>query len=97
MLLAKAGVLDGYKATSNKLYFDLARMQSSKVEWIRQARWVEDGKFITSSGVSAGIDMALHVVRRLYSEDDARKIAKLTEYVWNDDAANDPFAPTASK
>jgi len=97
MLLAKAGVLDGHKATSNKLYFDLARMQSDKVEWIRQARWVEDGKFITSSGVSAGIDMALHVVRRLYSEADARKIATLTEYVWNDDANNDPFAPAASK
>lgn len=92
MLLAKAGVLDGHKATSNKLYFDLAAMQSDKVEWIRKARWVEDDKFITSSGVSAGIDMAVHVIRKLYGEEQAKKIAKLTEYTWNDDAANDPFA-----
>lgn len=92
MLLAKAGVLDGHKATSNKLYFALATAQSDKVEWVKQARWVEDGKFVTSSGVSAGIDMALHVIRKLYGEEQARKIATLTEYVWNADASNDPFA-----
>lgn len=97
MLLAKAGVLDGHKATSNKLYFSLALMQSDKVEWIKQARWVEDGKFITSSGVSAGMDMALHVIRRLYSEEDAKKIAKMTEYLWNDDPSKDPFADIGAK
>lgn len=98
-LLAKAGVLDGHKATSNKLYFSLATMQSDKVEWVRQARWVDDGKFVTSSGVSAGIDMALHVVARLFDEAQAEKIAKVTEYVWHRDPNDDPFAisTTATK
>lgn len=91
-LLAKAGVLDGHKATSNKLYFDVAAMQSDKVEWVRQARWVDDGKFITSSGVSAGIDMALHLIGRLYGEESADKVAKATEYVRHKDPNDDPFA-----
>lgn len=91
-LLAKAGVLDGHKATSNKKYFSVATAQSKNVEWIRQARWVDDGAVITSSGVSAGIDMALHLIRRLYDEESAAQIAQATEYIWNQDADNDPFA-----
>ena len=61
-LLAKAGVLDGHRATSNKQFFMLAASQSDKVQWIEKARWVEDRKFATSSGVSAGIDMALAIM-----------------------------------
>ena len=53
-ILARAGLLDGRSATSNKMFFSLATDQSDKVQWVQQARWVEDGKFVTSSGVSAG-------------------------------------------
>ncbi|MBL7647581.1 MAG: DJ-1/PfpI family protein [Candidatus Hydrogenedentes bacterium] len=95
VLLARAGILDGHKATSNKLFFDRAVAQSSKVDWIREARWVDDGKVITSSGVSAGMDMALHLVRRLYGEARAQQIALGAEYIWNEDASNDPFARSA--
>ena len=91
-LLAKAGVLDGHKATSNKKYFDIARMQSDKVEWVPSARWVDDGKFVTSSGVSAGMDMALHVIERLLGESKATRAATLAEYRWNKDPNDDPFA-----
>ena len=52
-LLARAGLLDGRRATSNKQYFSLARAQGPSVEWVEAARWVEDGPFFTSSGVSA--------------------------------------------
>lgn len=91
-LLAKAGILDGRKATSNKQFFSLATDQSNKVEWIWEARWVDDGDIITSSGVSAGMDMALHLVSRLYGETTAKAIADGTEYVWQTDPADDPFA-----
>ena len=64
-LLAKAGLLDGRRATSNKLFFQLARSQSERVNWVTAARWVEDGPFATSSGVSAGTDMALAVIAKL--------------------------------
>jgi len=90
-ILAKAGLLDGRRATSNKLFFNLAASQSDKVKWIEEARWVEDGPFVTSSGVSAGTDMALAVIQRLFGRDRAELITKLTEYTWKDDPNHDPF------
>ena len=90
-ILAKAGLLDGRRATSNKQFFSLATAQSEKVKWIEKARWVEDGKMATSSGVSAGIDMALAVIARLYGQERAEQIAASTEYEWHQDAAWDPF------
>ncbi|GMW01406.1 MAG: thiazole biosynthesis protein ThiJ [Candidatus Hydrogenedentota bacterium] len=91
-LLAKAGVLDGRKATCNKQYYGMLIGNGPNVDWQPKARWVEDGKFITSSGVSAGMDMALAVIAKLFGEEAAQSIAKGTEYVWNSDPANDPFA-----
>jgi putative intracellular protease/amidase len=90
-ILAKAGLLDGRRATSNKQFFSLATSQSDKVDWVERARWVEDGPFVTSSGVSAGIDMALAVIAKLYGRERAELIANLTEYEWHTDPARDPF------
>ena len=90
-VLAKAGLLDGRRATSNKQFFSLATSQSDKVKWIAEARWVEDGPFATSSGVSAGIDMALAIITRLFGRERAQLIANRTEYVWQDDPNRDPF------
>ncbi|MBI3836689.1 MAG: DJ-1/PfpI family protein [Planctomycetia bacterium] len=96
-ILAKAGLLDGRRATSNKRFFQLAVDQGPKVQWVKEARWVDDGDRVTSSGVSAGIDMALHVVERLYGTKTAELLADGTEYQWHRDATKDPFArPTKS-
>jgi transcriptional regulator GlxA family with amidase domain len=91
-LLAKAGLLDGRSATTNKRAFDWVATQGPAVHWQRRARWVEDGKFFTSSGVSAGTDMALALVARLCGIAKAREAAHWAEYTWNEDSANDPFA-----
>jgi len=91
-VLAEAGLLDGRRATSNKMYFQLARSQGERVNWVTAARWVEDGPFATSSGVSAGTDMALAVIARLYGAERAEQIAIQTEYTWHRDASDDPFA-----
>lgn len=96
-LLAKAGLLDDRKATTNKLAWSWATGQSAKVDWVGHARWVEDGKYITSSGVSAGTDMALAVVEKLYGREAAERRARGAEYVWSDDANNDPFAVEIAK
>jgi putative intracellular protease/amidase len=96
-ILAKAGLLDGRRATSNKQWFDLARMQSANVNWVTEARWVEDGPFATSSGVSAGTDMALAVIARLYGKAKADEIAEATEYEWHTDATRDPFVKFLNK
>lgn len=94
-LLAKAGLLDGRRATSNKQFFQFAEKQGPNVQWVKEARWVEDGNRVTSSGVSAGMDMALAVIARLYGEKAAEQIANGTEYQWHRDANVDPFAKFA--
>lgn len=91
-ILARAGVLQGLNATSNKLAFDFAVNQDRSVLWNRDARWVVDGKYVTSSGVSAGTDMALGLVEKIYDRHMAEKIAHETEYVWNDDPTMDLFS-----
>ncbi|MBL0173037.1 MAG: DJ-1/PfpI family protein [Gemmatimonadaceae bacterium] len=93
-LLAKAGILKGHKATSNKAYFSMAVDEDPDVDWIVKARWVDDGKLLTSSGVSAGTDMALGLVAKLYGKDRARLLARSLEYEWHEDAGVDPFALT---
>ena len=90
-LLAKAGLLDGLAATTNKMFFELARSQSDQVDWQEAARWVDAGRYVTSSGVSAGTDMALAVIQRLFGQEAAQNVVNYTEYQWHQDAAKDPF------
>lgn len=91
-LLAKTGLLDGHRATSNKRAFDWVKSVNTKVDWITKARWVVDGKYYTSSGVSAGIDMSLGFISDRFGEAAAAKIADAIEYIWNSDKENDIFA-----
>lgn len=91
-LLARTGRLDGRRATSNKMAWQWVTGQGPAVDWVRQARWVDDGNIITSSGVSAGIDMAFAVIARLHGLEVAERAAKVMEYIWNRDPDNDPFA-----
>jgi transcriptional regulator GlxA family with amidase domain len=95
ILLGMTGVLDGKRATTNKLDFTSTVHLAPNVEWVRQARWVRDGKFYTSSGVSAGMDMALAVAADLFGLEAARKMAEESEYVWHEDPDWDPFAKKA--
>ena len=91
-LLARTGLMDNRPATSNKIAWDWVVQQGPRVRWQRQARWVDDGDLVTSSGVSAGMDMALSVVARLHGVDMARQAARFMEYVWHEDPGADPFA-----
>lgn len=91
-LLAKTGLLDGKRATSNKRAFDWAKSVRSEVEWVKKARWTVDGKFYTSSGVSAGMDMTLGFISDIISVEEANKIAREIEYEWNSDPGNDKFS-----
>lgn len=91
-LLAKAGLLDGRRATTNKRNFAWASSNGPQVKWVKEARWVEDGKFWTSSGVSAGIDMTLAVIATIANAETAEQIAIQMEYDWHRNAEWDPFA-----
>ena len=92
LLLASAGVLDGRRATTNKLAFDYVAETRPAVTWVREARWVDDGEVITSSGVSAGMDMTLHLISRLVDVETSERLATGTEYEWHRDSTRDPFA-----
>ncbi len=91
-LLARAGLLDGKRATSNKRAFGWVKSQGPKVNWVAEARWVEDGKFFTSSGVAAGMDMALGLIERLFDRATSEEVANRAEYEWHSDSHRDPFA-----
>lgn len=91
-LLARAGLLDDRRATSNKRAYAWATSQGPRVIWVPEARWVEDGKFFTSSGISAGMDMALGLITKLFDRATAERIAAAAEYTWHADSAWDPFA-----
>jgi transcriptional regulator GlxA family with amidase domain len=91
-LLARTGLMDGRPATSNKIAWDWVREQGPRVLWRRRARWVDDGNLLTSSGVSAGIDMTLALIARLHGRDMAVSAARNMEYVWHESPDDDPFA-----
>ncbi len=91
-LLARAGVLDGRRATSNKRAFAWVRSQGPAVDWVPRARWVEDGRFFTASGVSAGIDMSLGLIASIFGRQASLEIATWAEYEWHEDSGWDPFA-----
>jgi putative intracellular protease/amidase len=95
VLLAMTGVLDGRKATTNKRDFIDTVHLAPHVDWVREARWVEDGKFFTSSGVSAGMDMALAAMASLFGVEMAERLALGCEYEWHKDSGRDPFAKLA--
>lgn len=81
-LLARTGLLDGKCATTH--WDDVEDMQSMfpKVRVETGVRWVEQGNIITSAGISAGMDMSLHLVSRLESEQLATATAKQMDYRW---------------
>ncbi len=92
VLFSKTGRLDGKRATSNKRVFTWASKESPDVNWVKKSRWVRDGNIYTSSGVSAGIDMAFGFISDFLGHDIATKESIVIEYDWKDDPGWDPFA-----
>lgn len=82
-LLARAGLLDGLPATTH--WEDQADLQSMfpRINVQSKKRWVDNGRIVTSAGISAGIEMSLHLVARLENEELAIKTAHQMEFFWN--------------
>lgn len=79
LLLAQAGFLKGKKATTH--WMDLERLANfPEVDVQKETKYVEDGKVITSGGISAGIDMSFYLVAKLYGVETALATAKRMEY-----------------
>src|ERR1700722_19700432 len=80
LVYAAAGLLAGRPATTYWGLVDQLRALDPSVEVLEQERWVDDGDLITSAGVSAGIDMALHLVARLAGIERARQVRRGIQY-----------------
>jgi transcriptional regulator GlxA family with amidase domain len=77
LILAALGLLEGRPATTNWAFRGLLAPFGATYH---RRRWVEDGNVIMSAGVSAGIDMALHLVSRLTDEATARRVQHALDY-----------------
>ena len=81
-LLARAGLLDGRRATTH--WEDVADLRSMfpAVDVVDGPRWVDEGRIVSSAGISAGIDMSLHLVERLAGRELALRTAKQMDVDW---------------
>jgi transcriptional regulator GlxA family with amidase domain len=83
VLLAKTGLIDNYKATTNKRAFDWVKSNREQVKWNNKARWIVENKYYTSAGISAGIDMSLGFISDQFGIEKANEITKIMEYRWD--------------
>jgi transcriptional regulator GlxA family with amidase domain len=80
LVLAAAGLLDGKPATTHWQSLELLPTLGREIEVRPGDRFVDNGNVITAAGVSAGIDMALHLVARLHSPERAREVRRYIQY-----------------
>ena len=86
LLLAQAGVLDGLEATTHWEDVDALRALRPGLRVLEGRRWVDGGRIVSSAGISAGIDMSLHLVERLHSRELALRTARQLEFDWTEAA-----------
>lgn len=81
-ILAQARVIEEEKVTTH--WEDVAELkkQYPRLEVVDGVRWVDQGRVVSSAGISAGIDMSLHLVERLQSRELAEKTARQMDYRW---------------
>lgn len=84
LMLAKAGLLDGLKATTHHGALDDLQKMAPDTEVLQDARYVDNGHIILSAGISAGIDASLYLVGRLCGSETAEEAAHYMEYDWRE-------------
>lgn len=82
LILAETGILDNKQATTFRYNLDVLEQNYPKIEVLRGARYVDNGTVVTTAGVSAGIDGALHMVAKLEGLETAAQTALYMEYDW---------------
>ena len=85
-ILAKAGLLDGLEATTTAGLIPGLRQAAPKAKVVNDRRFVDNGKIITTAGLSSGIDGSLHVIERLFGLGTAQMAALGMEYNWDPDS-----------
>jgi len=80
LVFADAGLLDGRPATTHWASLDLLATLGERIDVRGDARFVDDGEIVTAAGVSAGIDVALHLIARLHSPERAAEVRREIQY-----------------
>jgi transcriptional regulator GlxA family with amidase domain len=83
-LLAKAGILKTHRATTHWEDIDDLRAMFPRLNVVGQCRWVDEGAVVTAAGISAGIDMSLHLVERLAGRKLAEATARQMDFDWKE-------------
>lgn len=89
-ILAQAGLLDGLTATTFHRLLEELALRFPRTEVVRGVRFVDNGKIVTSAGLSAGIDAAIHLVGEVKGAEAAPKLAAHLEYAWDPAAVGEP-------
>ena len=84
-LLAKAGLLAGNRVTTHWEDISEFKARYPEIEMVEGVRWVDSGSIVTSAGISAGMDMSLHLVEKLGSRELAVLTARQMDYRWDDE------------
>ncbi|MGB3534790.1 MAG: DJ-1/PfpI family protein [Microcoleaceae cyanobacterium] len=82
LILAKAGLLNGLSATTHHHAFEELRQLAPQTTVITDQRFIDNGKILTSGGISAGIDLSFYVIAKLFGEVVAVQTAQYMEYDW---------------
>jgi putative intracellular protease/amidase len=81
-ILGATGLLDGQSATTFHSAFDSMQREFPQTKVLRDRRWVDNGKIVTSAGLASGIDTSLHVVEEVRGREVAQSVALTLEYDW---------------
>ncbi|PYT35166.1 MAG: hypothetical protein DMF52_11045 [Acidobacteria bacterium] len=85
-ILASAGLLDGLRATTFYRMIDDLKTEAPKTRVVSDQRFVDNGRIITTAGLSSGIDGALHVLSEMLGKGRAQAVALSMEYDWRPDS-----------
>jgi len=82
LLLGRAGLLEGLRATTHHECFGLLREHAPRATVVETDRFTDNGRILTAAGISAGIDLSLHLITRLHGPETAAQTARYMEYHW---------------
>ena len=85
LVLGRAGLLEGLTATTHRDSFDELRAIAPNTQVLENVRFTDHGRILTAAGISAGLDVSLHLVARLLGAGTAERTAAYMEYHWRND------------
>lgn len=86
LVLAQAGLLNNLRATTHHENFAELAALAPNTDIVEDVRFTDNGQILTAAGISAGIDLSLHLIARLLGEEAAQRSARYMEYHWRNDA-----------